>query len=423
MPTDYGFDPDLPPDIQAQARALQRRQAVLDAITAQAMQSNPTQMAGRIAIRQSPLEGVARVVSAYMAGRGNKQLEKEYGELGGKYSQAKQAEYAKYFQTPPIVPQSPGLPPTAPGQTPPIVPAQPDLDARRASMASALQSWDPSVREWAKLELQRLGKLETHLTPSGSTALTEAGRNARFGQVGAATQAQIDAANARHATPSGSAALSYQGAMERHATPSGSAVLGRIPQGYIQTETGLAPIPGGPEDPATIGASESAKATARGQAENALNRPKLQQKTELAIRSADSVIGQIDKAMGEVDGTTAGLVGKTLSNVPQTPAYNLSKIVDTVKANIGFDRLQAMRDASPTGGALGQVAIQELVALQNSIASLDQGQSPKQLRDNLARVKSHYENWKRTVMQAAAQQGLDTTPTGSPTVIDFNELP
>jgi len=65
----------------------------------------------------------------------------------------------------------------------------------------------------------------------------------------------------------------------------------------------------------------------------------------------------------------------------------------TIKANIGFDKLQQMRAASPTGGALGQVAVQELVALQSSLGSLNQWSDPDVLKANLQKIKMHYKNF------------------------------
>lgn len=74
-----------------------------------------------------------------------------------------------------------------------------------------------------------------------------------------------------------------------------------------------------------------------------------------------------------------GLVGSGLSLVPGTDAYGLSSDMDTIKANLGFEELQDMRDASPTGGALGQVAVQELEMLQATKGKLDQGLSGEDL--------------------------------------------
>jgi hypothetical protein len=73
-----------------------------------------------------------------------------------------------------------------------------------------------------------------------------------------------------------------------------------------------------------------------------------------------------------------------------------------------------MRDASPTGGALGQVAIQELVALQSTVGSLDIQQSPAQLRKNLNKVKGHYEKWRTTVKKAMEQNAETIGETQAP---------
>jgi hypothetical protein len=69
-----------------------------------------------------------------------------------------------------------------------------------------------------------------------------------------------------------------------------------------------------------------------------------------------------------------------------------------------------MRDASPTGGALGQVAVQELEALQAAVQSLDMGQTDAQLLEHMRSVRTHYENWKRAVQQSAQASGLDARP-------------
>jgi hypothetical protein len=74
-----------------------------------------------------------------------------------------------------------------------------------------------------------------------------------------------------------------------------------------------------------------------------------------------------------------------------------------VQANIGFQELAAMRAASPTGGALGQVAVRELEFLQASLGSLDSAQSPDELKKNLKQVKVHFNNWKKVMEQTGAK--------------------
>lgn len=118
---------------------------------------------------------------------------------------------------------------------------------------------------------------------------------------------------------------------------------------------------------------------------------------QFAINHANKVIDDVTAAKSLVSGTTTGLVGAGSSFVPGTDAYNLKQRLLTIKANLGFDRLQQMRDASPTGGALGQVAVQELQALQATVGSLELGQTRQELQQNLDKIELHYNNWLNTV--------------------------
>lgn len=119
-------------------------------------------------------------------------------------------------------------------------------------------------------------------------------------------------------------------------------------------------------------------------------------KQEAALNHAGKVITDVQEANSLVGGMTTGLVGKAQAFVPGTDAFNLNQRLLTIKANLGFDRLQQMRDASPTGGALGQVAVQELNALQSTVGSLEIGQDRKELAKNLEKIELHYSNWIRT---------------------------
>jgi hypothetical protein len=102
------------------------------------------------------------------------------------------------------------------------------------------------------------------------------------------------------------------------------------------------------------------------------------------------VVDAADKALASIGRGEAGFVGKSMSDVPGTKAYDVARMLETIKANLGFQELQQMRDNSPTGGALGQVAVQELIALQSTVANLDIGQSEQQLRQNLLKIRDRY---------------------------------
>lgn len=126
---------------------------------------------------------------------------------------------------------------------------------------------------------------------------------------------------------------------------------------------------------------------------------------------ARNVIGIVDNVLPKISGlNTAGFAGKALSLVPGSDAYDVAKNIETIKANLGFKELSDMRQASPTGGALGQVAVQELNFLQATVANLDVGQSPAQLRANLDKIKKHYNRWLATTKGELPPEDKETAP-------------
>lgn len=88
---------------------------------------------------------------------------------------------------------------------------------------------------------------------------------------------------------------------------------------------------------------------------------------------------------------TTGAIGSVLARVPGSAAYDARALTETIAANLGFGELQAMREASPTGGALGAVSERELTALQSTVANLDLGQSPEQIMRNLEIIENRYQ--------------------------------
>lgn len=117
-----------------------------------------------------------------------------------------------------------------------------------------------------------------------------------------------------------------------------------------------------------------------------------------SVDQADRLITKIDSALSKVGPTSTGL-GSNLAAIPGTKARNLQAELQTIKANLGFAELQAMRASSPTGGALGAIAVQELQALQSTLENLDQGQGEAQLRTNLDNLKKHFQNWRNAVVE------------------------
>ena len=84
----------------------------------------------------------------------------------------------------------------------------------------------------------------------------------------------------------------------------------------------------------------------------------------------------------------AGTVGKFLADYTwNQEARDLRRTLQSLQANTAFTRLQEMRDASKTGGALGNVSNVELELLMSSYGSLAQDLSPDRLQKNLKNIE------------------------------------
>ncbi|WP_425084016.1 hypothetical protein [Ruegeria profundi] len=153
-----------------------------------------------------------------------------------------------------------------------------------------------------------------------------------------------------------------------------------LPQGWrldVDTQTASV-IPGGP-------------AAMEAQAAEAADAKAEQAKSTSAHIVLDE-IGMVKELIGDESmlSPATGVTGGLMSNIDSTRAGAVKNRLSTIKANIGFDKLQSMRDASPTGGALGQVSEFENRLLQAVFGSLEQAQSAKDIMYNLDRLEAIY---------------------------------
>jgi len=102
-----------------------------------------------------------------------------------------------------------------------------------------------------------------------------------------------------------------------------------------------------------------------------------------------------------------GLGSRAASQFSGTSAADVNALLNTIGANTAFDRLQKMRNDSPTGGALGQVTEKELQLLRDSITSLEQSQSDVQFQQSMDKV---IENYQRVIDRLEGKPVAD--PTG-----------
>lgn len=159
---------------------------------------------------------------------------------------------------------------------------------------------------------------------------------------------------------------------------------GKPPPGYRWTPDGdMEAIPGGP---AAL-KENAARDKAAGQ----------KRKADLLVSGMEASTANVLDAIGKARALSktwlsTGLGGSLTGRIAGTDTNNLAKQIDTIKSNLGFDKLAEMRASSPTGGALGAVTERELDLLQSVVASLDQSQTDEQLRENLDKVERHYRN-------------------------------
>jgi hypothetical protein len=90
--------------------------------------------------------------------------------------------------------------------------------------------------------------------------------------------------------------------------------------------------------------------------------------------------------LGEVSKWTSGY-GSLLSRMPETDARYFSERLRTLRANLSFSELAKMRQASRTGGALGNISDTEIGLLGSATGAIaDPAIGPDQMRRELQRI-------------------------------------
>lgn len=400
---------------------IERAQAMADALSARAMRSRNPDQPWKVATTMSPWEGIAQLGEAFIAGKAQRYARQLAEAKAAQQGAANEGMIRALAGREPDIHTTPGgqkidLPaPTSPETGRPML-----MGDKAQRLAAAVAGLDPEQagqtlgglilqRELAEPKIERVdvggeivvlkdgvevGRMPKSATPDAT--LRETG------------------ANARHLTPSGSAELGARVSMRGQDIGASTARRGQDITMRGQDLTYAAALRG---HEATAGryADEQAKLAEKEQA----------RRESLSIK-AEGVIGEIDKALGLVSPRTAGFGGAATRNLAPfegagTDARTLAATIETIQANLGFDALQEMRQNSPTGGALGQVAVQELVALRATVANLDPNLPDDVLRANLEKVKRHYGRWLMTTQ--GQMPPMDDGAPADPTVGTFGLPP
>ena len=134
----------------------------------------------------------------------------------------------------------------------------------------------------------------------------------------------------------------------------------------------------------------------------------LKTRLENGASKAEIVVNKAKQALAKVGPFTTGL-GSYLASVRGSEAANLAEDLKTIEANLSFEELAAMREASKTGGALGAIAVRELDLLGAAVASLSTSQNDTQLRQNLNEVIDKYAKVSAK-FQRIAKEGAKAQP-------------
>jgi hypothetical protein len=177
--------------------------------------------------------------------------------------------------------------------------------------------------------------------------------------------------------------------------------VGTIPQGFelftdpVTGARSMRPIAGGPEDTSKTDAAKS-----EGEAQKAS-----------IIRNNVAELRATLGGGGLFNLPETGIVGERLARWGlNQEAVDTEQKLATLQSAIAFDQLQKMREASPTGGALGAVSERELMLLQNSVGALSNITSATELLktlDTIDRIMAKFEAYPASDQGSQAQTGFD----------------
>lgn len=103
-----------------------------------------------------------------------------------------------------------------------------------------------------------------------------------------------------------------------------------------------------------------------------------------SLRQAQTAMDTVKRAYESLNWSNTGPIGAVSGALPGGGwATDSRALIKTLQSGLAASALQAMRDASKTGGALGNVSDKDLELLQTKIANLDPNQGEAQLKEQL----------------------------------------
>ena len=197
----------------------------------------------------------------------------------------------------------------------------------------------------------------------------------------------------------------------------GGGAANRPPPGYRTTPEGnLEFIPGGPADPSV----QVTKLDARERA----GREKLFPKANAAIQQVEAATTSLEQDLRTLANHPglSGITGLIAGRTPAItgPAREAQALFDKILSRGQFNELAAMRAASPTGGALGNVSNVEGERLRQAFGALNQTQNTGSVQRELLRIADDAAAFKQRARSAFdetfsyRQEGAGSPPANPP---------
>jgi hypothetical protein len=114
--------------------------------------------------------------------------------------------------------------------------------------------------------------------------------------------------------------------------------------------------------------------------------PKEKKFVETANAGYDRIIKEAEAIKNDPDLKWATGLAAPISGIFATKARMLKGRIGTLKSKSALTTLQAIRNASVTGGAIGQVSDRDIQLLMDEVSNLDPGQKTEDFRDAIQRV-------------------------------------
>lgn len=443
--SDFGLDPDL----AVQEQLLAQKKQIADALTARGATPIHVQ-SGTI----SPLQGAGQMLNAYLGKKRRDEVTADTSRLGEDYNRRLSEgvnEYMRAKQGTPAVPSQQFEDSAGNTQFSPDYPATPG-DPREA-MTRALLSRNPFVRNLGTMDYQ------AELKRSAPFSVAADAKHIIPAANGQPTIEYTNPKQPEHAIPGNWSTSLPEGASRQPNDPAG---VFRLPgtdgqqdvyqmefdrgalKGYKKldssqvtrvTNNNPAPITvttiadptdptrqrtlqvdgrtykgGGIGSPGVIGEGQKLTQTGGVDTKLALSKPQAELRVQSISQNMDRLASAMqalhdDKGLPQITGTVYGRTPNLTNKATGAQAQ-----LNSIKSQIFQESLQAMREASKTGGAVGNVSDREGDKLERTLAALDQAQGTPAFQAQLKKAMAQVKLSKQLIQKAFEDQYSHVQP-------------